>query len=68
MIAPDRVPNIAIIGIGLIGSSIALAARQQAGAEVITLFDLSEEVRAISLSYVFRLGPWAKLAARLRRS
>jgi cyclohexadieny/prephenate dehydrogenase len=48
MIAPDRVPNIAIIGIGLIGSSIALAARQQAGAEVITLFDLSEEVRAIA--------------------
>lgn len=46
MIAPDRVPNIAIIGIGLIGSSIALAARQQAGAQVITLFDLSEEVRA----------------------
>lgn len=48
MIAPDRVPNIAIIGIGLIGSSIALAACQQAGAEVITLFDLSEEVRAIA--------------------
>jgi cyclohexadieny/prephenate dehydrogenase len=46
MIASDRVPHVAIIGIGLIGSSIALAARAQAGAEVITLFDLSEDVRA----------------------
>ncbi len=47
MIAPlARVQHMAIIGIGLIGSSIALAARQQAGAQVITLFDLSEEVRA----------------------
>ena len=46
MIPPHRFEQIAIIGIGLIGSSIALAARENDAAGVITLYDNNEDVRA----------------------
>jgi cyclohexadieny/prephenate dehydrogenase len=46
MTTPNQFDQIAIIGIGLIGSSIALAARENALAGVIKLYDQSEDVRA----------------------
>ena len=42
----DKLPNIAIIGLGLIGSSIALAAKHAGAAANIVGFDNSSEVRA----------------------
>lgn len=42
----EKLPNIAIIGLGLIGSSIALAAKQAGAAANIVGFDNSAEVRA----------------------
>jgi cyclohexadieny/prephenate dehydrogenase len=46
MTSPHRFDHIAIIGIGLIGSSIALAARENDMAGLITLYDQDEDVRA----------------------
>jgi cyclohexadieny/prephenate dehydrogenase len=46
--------RVAIVGIGLIGSSIALAARRFALARRVVLFDISEEVRREAAS--LRLG------------
>ncbi len=42
----EKPPNIAIIGLGLIGSSIALAAKQACAAANIVGFDNSAEVRS----------------------
>ncbi len=42
----ERLPNIAIIGLGLIGSSIALSAKRTGAAAYIVGFDNSAEVRA----------------------
>ena len=42
----ERLPNIAIIGLGLIGSSIALSAKRTGAAANIVGFDNSAEVRA----------------------
>lgn len=44
--SPSPIDHIAIIGIGLIGSSIALAARENGLAKVISLYDQSSDVRA----------------------
>jgi cyclohexadieny/prephenate dehydrogenase len=46
MTAPHRFEHVAIIGIGLIGSSIALAARETNMAGRISLYDQSDDVRA----------------------
>lgn len=43
---PHRFDQIAIIGIGLIGSSIALAARENHVAQVVALYDQDADVRA----------------------
>jgi cyclohexadieny/prephenate dehydrogenase len=50
MTAVRKFDQIAIIGIGLIGSSIALAARENALAGVVSLYDQSEDVRACAAS------------------
>ncbi len=42
----EKLPNIAIIGLGLIGSSIALATKHACAAANIVGFDNSIEVRA----------------------
>ena len=41
----EKLPNIAIIGLGLIGSSIALASKRAGAASNIVGFDNSAEVR-----------------------